>query len=271
MTDIFISYANEDQDRVIPLIRALETHGWSTWWDRRILPGEQFELTIEEAIERAKCLIVIWSYKSVASIWVRAEAVEGWRRSILIPVIIDNVKPPLPFSQIQAAKLTGWQGQVKHPEFKKLVKAVSEIIDNTKCIENSEEKKYKQCLEETRNVMRKLAAPGKNRISLYQQGGITVFEIKDDFTASTEPFFHEAYQQACVNAPSKILLKFNKKTYINSGGVAVLVRFLAEQDQKKGIVGITGLSDDKRKVFHMMGISKFAKIYGTIDDALENM
>jgi hypothetical protein len=33
MADIFISYASEDRDRVMPIIKALEEQGWSTWWD----------------------------------------------------------------------------------------------------------------------------------------------------------------------------------------------------------------------------------------------
>ena len=55
MGGIFISYANEDQDRVAPIIRALETHGWSTWWDRRILlvvdggPSQYTEITKKES------------------------------------------------------------------------------------------------------------------------------------------------------------------------------------------------------------------------------
>ena len=41
MSDIFLSYASEDFPRVGHLIRALERHGWSVWWDRTILPGKR--------------------------------------------------------------------------------------------------------------------------------------------------------------------------------------------------------------------------------------
>ena len=49
MSDIFLSYASEDFPRVGPLIRALERHGWSVWWDRTILPGRTFDQVIEGA------------------------------------------------------------------------------------------------------------------------------------------------------------------------------------------------------------------------------
>jgi adenylate cyclase len=35
MADIFVSYARADKARVAPLVDALETRGWSVWWDPR--------------------------------------------------------------------------------------------------------------------------------------------------------------------------------------------------------------------------------------------
>ena len=67
MSDIFLSYASEDLPRVRSLIRALERHGWSVWWDRTILPGRTFDQAIEEALDAARCVIVVWSQHSVSS------------------------------------------------------------------------------------------------------------------------------------------------------------------------------------------------------------
>ena len=48
--DIFLSYASEDLERVRPLIRALEQRGWRVWWDRTMLPGDDYEEVIDQAI-----------------------------------------------------------------------------------------------------------------------------------------------------------------------------------------------------------------------------
>lgn len=40
MSDIFISYANEDRARAQILAAALEAQGWSTFWDRTIPTGK---------------------------------------------------------------------------------------------------------------------------------------------------------------------------------------------------------------------------------------
>ena len=128
MSDIFISYASDDTSRVEPLAEALKARGWSVWWDRVIPAGKTFDDVIEEAVNAARCIVVVWSDKSVSSRWVRTEAEEGAVRQILVPVLIDNVRIPLAFRRIQAANLIGWQGDLNHPGFDQLVKDISGLI-----------------------------------------------------------------------------------------------------------------------------------------------
>jgi hypothetical protein len=101
MSEIFISYARADQEKVRPLAKALETMGLSVWWDARIRSGEAFDGVIEKALEEARCVIVVWSKKSVDSDWVRAEAGDGLERGILISISIERgLIPPLRFRNI---------------------------------------------------------------------------------------------------------------------------------------------------------------------------
>jgi hypothetical protein len=129
MNDIFISYAHTDRERAQNLAKALKEQGWSVWWDRQIPPGKAFDEVIEKALDTAKCVIVLWSKDSVTSGWVKAESAEGNKRKILIPVLIDDVKIPLEFRRIQAVRLIDWKGTLTHPEFERLLKAVTAILD----------------------------------------------------------------------------------------------------------------------------------------------
>ncbi|NGZ10239.1 MAG: toll/interleukin-1 receptor domain-containing protein [Nitrospira sp. LK70] len=70
MSDIFISYASEDRQRVQALaqaLQALERKGWSVWWDRRIPIGRSFDEVIEEALDASKAVVVVWTNTSVKS------------------------------------------------------------------------------------------------------------------------------------------------------------------------------------------------------------
>jgi endonuclease/exonuclease/phosphatase family metal-dependent hydrolase len=129
MADIFISYASEDRDRVMPIVKALEEQGWSTWWDSSSIPvGKTWRQFIKEGLEQARCILVIWSKKSISSDWVIEEADFGKDKKILVPALIDDVRPPLGFGQVQAARLMPWKKESGSPEFEKLLKALSDIL-----------------------------------------------------------------------------------------------------------------------------------------------
>ena len=106
----------------------LENKGYSVWWDRKIPPGRTFDDVIEEAINASKCMIVVWSKKSVSSNWVRTEAGEGDEKGILIPIMIDEVVIPLAFRRIEAAQLMDWDGSSNHPEIDVLLESVGKLI-----------------------------------------------------------------------------------------------------------------------------------------------
>jgi anti-anti-sigma factor len=111
----------------------------------------------------------------------------------------------------------------------------------------------------------------ENEITLERQNDITVFNVKGDVTAKSETYFNEAYQQVNDKGSMKILFKFEEDAYINSGGIAVLIQILAEINRNKQETAITGLSEHFKKIFNMVGITKFAKIHNTLDDALKAM
>jgi len=89
-------------------VELLERQNYSVWWDRSLSTGTAFDKEIELELDNAQCVLVMWSYASVMSDWVRAEASDALGRSILVPVFIDDVKPPLIFRNIQTISLVGW-------------------------------------------------------------------------------------------------------------------------------------------------------------------
>ena len=128
MNHIFISYARVDRPRAEALAKALEAHGWSVWWDWKIPAGKTFRQVIQEQLDRASCVIVLWSAKSVTRTWVIEEAAEGAQRGILVPALIENVRPPLGFREIQAADLISWEGDADAPVFRGLCADIAALI-----------------------------------------------------------------------------------------------------------------------------------------------
>ena len=125
MGDIFISYAREDQERIEPVVKALQSRNWSVWWDSRLLAGETFDEVIERELNAARCVVVLWTEISVRKRWVRTEANEGLGRDILVPAMLDEVQVPLAFRMVQTARLFTGSGS----EMAKLMAAVVKVLE----------------------------------------------------------------------------------------------------------------------------------------------
>lgn len=128
MVDVFISYKKEDVKRVEPIARALAQAGYEVWWDHRIPPGRTYRDVIGAALQSAKCVLVIWSKLSTKAQWVLDEADEGKKRGVLLPLMIDDVDIPYGFRQIEAARLVGWTGDARHPEWRDALEAIGHMV-----------------------------------------------------------------------------------------------------------------------------------------------
>ena len=129
MANVFLSYAREDSARAAIIAKALSRR-WTVWWDRTIPPGKTFDDVIEEALDRAACVVVLWSRTSVLSHWVRSEAAEGARRGISCRRF-SNREDPLEFRRVQAANLAAWNGDSGDPEFEQFIRSISTLIEPT--------------------------------------------------------------------------------------------------------------------------------------------
>jgi TIR domain len=129
MSDIFISYKREDQPIARKLADALEREGWTVWWDPKLRAGERFNDVIEKALKESKCVVVMWSKRSVESLYVKDEATYALNRNKLVPVMIEEVELPFRFEGLHTPSLLGWDGSKDFSEFRRLVEDISSILD----------------------------------------------------------------------------------------------------------------------------------------------
>src|SRR5262245_52018682 len=104
MADIFLSYAREDVEKARLIAGALESAGWSVFWDQRIPAGRTYEEHLEARIKACRAVVVLWSPHAVASRWVRREAAHARDRNppALIPALIAPTEIPFGFADLQA-------------------------------------------------------------------------------------------------------------------------------------------------------------------------
>ena len=97
MPDVFLSYSREDAATARRFAEAFEREGLAVWWDATLRSGEAYDEVTEKALRTAKAVVVLWSTKSVASRWVRAEATMAHRNQTLVPVMIEPCDRPIMF------------------------------------------------------------------------------------------------------------------------------------------------------------------------------
>ena len=96
--EIFLSYSSQDRAAAKRLAEALEGRGFGVWWDKEIPPGKTFDQVIEERLDAAQAVVVLWSARSAGSPWVRTEAGE---------VVMDDLGFSQPNPGFLAARVSG--------------------------------------------------------------------------------------------------------------------------------------------------------------------
>jgi len=132
MADIFISYSSKDKIIVKRIATLLENRGCTVWWDRHIPIGQKYDTVIETELQKASCVVVVWTANSIASEWVKNEASEAAGKGVLVPIILEDIKIPLAFKRIESAMLTGWKGEEDHPELEILYSSINTILSAKK-------------------------------------------------------------------------------------------------------------------------------------------
>jgi len=158
--DIFLSYARQDVDSARQFVQLFEKQGWSVFWDRTVLAGQNWRDVIEERLEGCRTVVVLWTQQSRDSRWVREEAERAARAAKLIPVKLDrDVQIPAGFGEIQDADLSGFSLQSGSKAAGPLLEALRHRLDG---------KKYPAAATEERKE--ELAALCQKRAELKSQG-----------------------------------------------------------------------------------------------------
>lgn len=129
MSEVFLTHATEDTERLRPLVQALRAHDVDVWWDQLATGGTRL-VELQERVEKARCVLVCWTRASVdrERDWVRSEAEKARERGTLLPVLLDVVPIPSPFDQRLAVDLSSWNGDAAAPAFLKLLEDIRAMV-----------------------------------------------------------------------------------------------------------------------------------------------
>jgi hypothetical protein len=128
-TDVFLSYSRDDRAAVRHIADSFAAEGINVWWDAALQSGQTFDEVIEQRLKEAKAVVVLWSPRSVASRWVRAEATLADRHNKLVPAIIEACDRPIAFELTHTADLSDWSGDTSDVRWCNFVEDVRRLVE----------------------------------------------------------------------------------------------------------------------------------------------
>ncbi len=100
--------------------------------------------------------------------------------------------------------------------------------------------------------------------------GLTVIDLSGEIDAGADDALGRVYAEARKRASPALLLNFAHVVYINSTGIALIVRLLA-QARKDGVrVASAGLSEHYREIFEITRLADFMELHADEESAVAN-
>ncbi|OQY29975.1 MAG: hypothetical protein B6244_01570 [Candidatus Cloacimonetes bacterium 4572_55] len=109
------------------------------------------------------------------------------------------------------------------------------------------------------------------KVSLDSKGSVSIIHLTGEITTFSEEKILEVYQLALNRNAKKILLDFCNVNYINSAGIAILIGLVTSSKKNNINLYISGLTPHFKKIFKMVGLTQYTKIFDDKDSALNQL
>ena len=115
---------------------------------------------------------------------------------------------------------------------------------------------------------RRLAGEQAAELVLQTTAQAAVIVIQGNITAAAEARLQALYREAAALDKSRIVLHFLESATVNGAGIGVLTQLLLESRSQGRHVVVAELSENLRKVFEIVGLSKIAPMVDSLEKAL---
>ena len=105
-------------------------------------------------------------------------------------------------------------------------------------------------------------------VKSYDQDGVTVFQVNGEINISTSPELRKLFEK---EPRKKIVIDFEKVTYVDSSGLATLVEVLKRAKTQGGSLGLAAMSDKVKSLFEITKLDKLFSIFQNQKDALNGV
>jgi tetratricopeptide (TPR) repeat protein len=104
---LFLSYAHADRRQVDRLVDLLRSGGHDPWFDHELMPGQDWQSELHEAISVCDAFVYVMTPKAIASEWCQWEYQQAVKLGKpIVPIMLQQTELPESLSRYQYADLT---------------------------------------------------------------------------------------------------------------------------------------------------------------------
>ena len=109
-----------------------------------------------------------------------------------------------------------------------------------------------------------------SQISIRHEGKIAIFDITGYLTDGSASMLSEAYADIDVQDAEKVLLNFERRSFITSSGFGEIIKLLWRMRDKGQVLRVVHPSIQVRNIFNTIGLSQSIDVFESEEDALED-
>ncbi|MEI6840414.1 MAG: STAS domain-containing protein [Methanomicrobiales archaeon] len=99
--------------------------------------------------------------------------------------------------------------------------------------------------------------------------GVAIIALFGRIDATAVPELEKEIRTLMEEGQRKILLDFSEATYINSGGLRVLISTAKKLKGQGDLFGLCGLTDEVYKILQFVGFTTILTTFSSVGDALD--
>lgn len=109
------------------------------------------------------------------------------------------------------------------------------------------------------------------QVTQKEKNGVTVLSLGGEVTINTTEELTKIFKKNIANKTRKVVVDLGKLEYIDSSGLACLIRFSRDLQKIQGVLFFCSLSPKIRSIFAITRLEDAFKVYDTEEEALREI
>ncbi len=106
------------------------------------------------------------------------------------------------------------------------------------------------------------------KVEIRKQESVAIIDMKGEVTSFADAAINSLVTSTVGEGFQKLIFNFTNVSYINSSGIAILIGIVTSPANEDVVFNVYGLTSHFKKIFRMIGLTQYVKVFGVEDEAI---